>query len=362
MFADRSCRMFAIALAVSSVSLHSVALQLPATQQICYQASVPLQQTYWSTSIPIPKFDPALGNLQQIDIQFNMSASGSIQIESLDASPTVFFVYFGCTASLLRPNMSVIDTISPSASYNLSLAQFDGTLDFAGASGTSISPTATATDNLVSPPPTSDLIDFTGPAGNPGTILLSAAAVNSSAVFGPGNFAFIASVQASVSVQVCYTYLPSSTGSTYCFGDGSSLACPCGNFGSSGNGCASSVNSAGANLTASGIPSISADSFALQGAGMPNSAALYYQGTTQIDGYFGDGKRCVGGSIVRIGTKLNIGGMSRYPVGADTLISLRGMNSAGAIRTYQVWYRNAAPYCTPSTFNLTNGLKVTWVP
>jgi hypothetical protein len=27
---------------------------------------------------------------------------------------------------------------------------------------------------------------------------------------------------------------------------------------------------------------------------------------------------------------------------------------------YQLWYRNAAAFCTPSTFNLTNGLDVTW--
>ena len=27
---------------------------------------------------------------------------------------------------------------------------------------------------------------------------------------------------------------------------------------------------------------------------------------------------------------------------------------------YQVWYRNAASFCTPSTFNLTNGVLVTW--
>jgi hypothetical protein len=29
---------------------------------------------------------------------------------------------------------------------------------------------------------------------------------------------------------------------------------------------------------------------------------------------------------------------------------------------YQVWYRNASAFCTPATFNLTNGLRVTWVP
>jgi hypothetical protein len=95
---------------------------------------------------------------------------------------------------------------------------------------------------------------------------------------------------------------------------------------------------------------------------MPNSAALYFQGTTQVDAQFGDGKRCVGGSITRLGTKINSNGGSQYPGAAQPTISVRGMDSPGAVRDYQVWYRNAAPgFCTPSTFNLTNGLNVTWV-
>jgi hypothetical protein len=27
---------------------------------------------------------------------------------------------------------------------------------------------------------------------------------------------------------------------------------------------------------------------------------------------------------------------------------------------YQVWYRNAASFCTPSTFNLSNGIEIAW--
>jgi hypothetical protein len=32
------------------------------------------------------------------------------------------------------------------------------------------------------------------------------------------------------------------------------------------------------------------------------------------------------------------------------------------VRNYQAWYRNAAVFCSPSTFNLTNGYQVTWAP
>jgi hypothetical protein len=153
---------------------------------------------------------------------------------------------------------------------------------------------------------------------------------------------------------------------TFCSGDGSGTACPCGNFGIAGNGCASSVDPAGASLGATGFPSIVNDSLVLVGAHMPNSAVLYFQGTTPSAGgngtVFGDGLRCVAGSIVRLGTKLNAGGSSAYPSGSDVPISIRGSNAAGAVREYQCWYRNAAPFCTPSTFNLTNGLEATWMP
>jgi hypothetical protein len=36
--------------------------------------------------------------------------------------------------------------------------------------------------------------------------------------------------------------------------------------------------------------------------------------------------------------------------------------TAPGVRTYQAWYRNAAAFCTASTFNLTNGVQLTWGP
>ncbi len=162
--------------------------------------------------------------------------------------------------------------------------------------------------------------------------------------------------------------VPSASGSpvtAFCFGTGGT-ACPCGNAGLIGNGCASSVNANGANLSFSGVPSIAADTLVLLGSGMPNSSALYFQGTSQQNGglgvAFGDGLRCAGGSTIRLGTKTNGGGGSQYPVGGDLSVSVRGSNAAGNVRTYQVWYRNAAVFCTSDTFNLTNGLQVTWQP
>jgi photosystem II stability/assembly factor-like uncharacterized protein len=155
------------------------------------------------------------------------------------------------------------------------------------------------------------------------------------------------------------------TGSSFCAGDGSATACPCGNSSSagSGTGCASSLGT-GALITATGTPSLSSDTLVLLGSGMPNSFVLYFQGTTRQAGglgsVFGDGLRCAGGTVKRLGAKANVQGGSQYPGPGDAPISVRGAVSAPGLRTYQCWYRNAASFCTPSTFNTTNGLEIDW--
>jgi hypothetical protein len=63
---------------------------------------------------------------------------------------------------------------------------------------------------------------------------------------------------------------------------------------------------------------------------------------------------------VRLSSVVNVSGASRYPGAADPAISVRGAITSPGVRTYQVWYRNSAEFCTPSTFNLTNGVEIEW--
>ncbi|MBK7876738.1 MAG: VCBS repeat-containing protein [Planctomycetes bacterium] len=160
---------------------------------------------------------------------------------------------------------------------------------------------------------------------------------------------------------------------SYCFGDGTGTACPCGNSGGAGRGCANSVNANGAVLTVSGWPSIANDTLVLHAAGMPNSvspSSQYLQATLQDNGGFGtpiqDGLRCVGGAIVRLGARPNSGNQSQYPDVGNQPVSIRGgLVSLGMPQTrhYQVFYRNAAAtFCPPGTANWTNGLSIVWGP
>ena len=161
------------------------------------------------------------------------------------------------------------------------------------------------------------------------------------------------------------TFDPNPVVVAYCSGDGSATACPCANSGIAEHGCANSVNSSGAALSGAGGASLSNDTLVLAGSGMPNASALYFQGTTRQNGgagnVFGDGLRCAGGTIVRLGDEEQRERQLAVSARAATAdLGARRQSRSPGMRTYQVWYRNAAAFCTPSTFNLTNGIEVAW--
>ncbi len=160
---------------------------------------------------------------------------------------------------------------------------------------------------------------------------------------------------------------------SFCWAGSPGSACPCGPT-PIPRGCGNSVYFEGAELTSTGIPSISSDTLRLQvglhqNSGLPNASGLFFQGTNQVQGgsgvAFGDGLRCVGGSIMRIAIVAPNGqGYALYPRSAsDPSVSLVGGVAAGDVRHYQFWYRDPNPgFCTPATFNLTNGITALWQP
>ncbi len=159
------------------------------------------------------------------------------------------------------------------------------------------------------------------------------------------------------------------SGSPYCFGDGSGTACPCGNSSApgSGTGCANSTGS-GARLSGSGIPHVSADTLVLHAVGLPpNVLTVIFQGQANVAGGagspYGDGLRCVQTGLRRIAARsASSGGALSYPGAGDPSVSVRGqVPTSGALRYYQITYRNQAGPCG-THLNLTNGLAVAWAP
>jgi hypothetical protein len=162
------------------------------------------------------------------------------------------------------------------------------------------------------------------------------------------------------------------SGAPFCVGDGiAGTTCPCLNNNPTGmeRGCLHSDGSGG-KLYAIGNASLSNDTFKLVGTGMaPVSTCLYFQGTSKLNNgrglQFGDGLRCAGGSIIRLGVGHNTYfGDSTFPESnGDPDISVTGnIPGVGGWRYYQVWYRDVPTFCTASPFNLTNGYEVFWRP
>jgi hypothetical protein len=158
-------------------------------------------------------------------------------------------------------------------------------------------------------------------------------------------------------------------GTVFCAGDGTlPTACPCSNYGIEGHGCSNSSNPNGALLTVTGFtePDPSGlESMVLHGSGMPaTSPALYLKsnGHNSNGVLFGDGVRCVSGTLIRLRTKINVGGQSRFPEPGDPSLSVKGGTPPGSGITayYQIYYRNAGDYCAPGTFNMSNGVSVVW--
>jgi hypothetical protein len=177
----------------------------PQTAQVCYNDSIPFQFTNWSSSVSIPKFDPTLGDLVSIEFQLQAQVRGSARAESLDNSPTTVNTQFAATITLTRPDLSLLVVSVPVANFTDNFTAFDGVIDFGGTSGvTHANILANDMQSVMSPPPASDLVLFTG-AGN---IVLPVTAAGNSMATGSGNLITQFSTEAEALVRVCYNYLP----------------------------------------------------------------------------------------------------------------------------------------------------------
>jgi hypothetical protein len=124
--------------------------------------------------------------------------------------------------------------------------------------------------------------------------------------------------------------------------------------------CVGEPNSAGsgASMQGTGSTSIIANDFVLNATGCPSSKpGLFFFGPNQVQTPFGDGTRCVGGSLTRLAVVTTDAGGSasqaldygNLPAGAQI--------SAGSSWNFQFWYRDPAGP-GGSGFNVSNGLEV----
>ncbi len=146
------------------------------------------------------------------------------------------------------------------------------------------------------------------------------------------------------------------TGTPYCFGDGSGDPCPCGNTGGTGEGCANSTGVGGL-LVGHGSLSVAADDLGFDGSGLlPGQGALLFVANNQLTGLtFGDGLRCAGGALIRLGVKVpSATGEATWGPG----LGVKGGWAAGDIRNFQLWYRDPVGSPCAFEFNTSNAVNV----
>ncbi len=168
---------------------------------------------------------------------------------------------------------------------------------------------------------------------------------------------------------------PASPMTHYCNpGLAGTLACPCANPPALGGlGCNNSDNTGGAGIGAVGAASLASDSIVITTYGQKLTATtVVLQGTTQnlTGAVFGQGVRCVAGTLKRLYVKPAVAGGVSVPASGDPSISARSAAlgdplSAGAHREYMAYYRDptVSGGCpATSTFNATTAGTLIWAP
>ena len=147
---------------------------------------------------------------------------------------------------------------------------------------------------------------------------------------------------------------------TFCFGDGVTGACPCGNFSAagSGEGCAHSAGY-GARLSATGSPFVADDDvvFTVSQA-RPGQPSVLVQGAAQrTPTPFKDGAFCLGNPTVRVeAVALDADGAGM----TSGSIVTRGEVVPGDTRYYQQWFLDPGGSPCGSGSNFTNAVRIDW--
>jgi len=124
--------------------------------------------------------------------------------------------------------------------------------------------------------------------------------------------------------------------------------------------CVATNNSTGqpALMSYTGTVSIAANNFALVCTGLPSSAfGLFYYGPNETQQVFGNGFRCVSGSVWRLGVQQANNGVMTRAINYGNLPP-GGQITPGLTRKFQCWYRN--PAAGGAGYNLSNGLSASF--
>jgi hypothetical protein len=384
-FTQGGALMKQVPIPIAAAALAALALSTPVQAQACgagtHASAVsvtsslgPSQPPWANVQLQVSQFAPVAGQtLIQADIVVLGGVSGSTQFEHIATQNGCTITWcLGSAVHLTLPTPTSSLDLTPQQCGSNPLATYDGTLDYGGTSGvTNHVPLTLQSQTVTITDPSVLASVFTGS----GEVTFTTSANDISTHSGCPNLAAIFINDTEIIVAVVYTYC--GAGVTMCVpGEFGTMTCPCGNpqlpAGAS-KGCNNSAGAGGAVLSSGGQALLSADSVVFTTSGeTPTATSIVLQGNASnpSGSVFGQGVRCVSGSLVRLYTKHAVNGSIVAPAPGDPTVSARSAAFgdtivAGETRWYLVYYRdpNIPIVCLSSaSFNATQGQAISWQP
>ena len=172
--------------------------------------------TGWTNSIDVNRFDPALGTLESVNVTLSGDLATQVEAENEDPTGASVSVTQDATLALTLPGTT--ETASALIASSIGLAGYDGSPDFAGASGAIEQGHTVGSTTSAQLGDAADLAAFIGT----GTVAVPIAAIGTSSLDGPGNLLATLLAQAGATATVSYTYLPLPV--IACFAGGTRIA------------------------------------------------------------------------------------------------------------------------------------------
>ena len=158
----------------------------------------------WSGQSSINAFNPALGTLTQVDLKVNGKVTTSVKVENLDTDASTAKLALNNKLFVLGPSGTIEGLAGPNL-YSATMAAFDGSVDFVGASG--FNPGARTMDVITTSQVTAaqGLSAWTGT----GMVNLRAAARGTSVQESNTNLMSSITTQGRLELEVVYNFIPS---------------------------------------------------------------------------------------------------------------------------------------------------------
>jgi hypothetical protein len=169
---------------------------------LTYENSVDFKKTNSDKQITLPKFDRSLGKLESVLFELSGKVKGSVELENRDAKAALATGNLAAEINLKKPDDSLLLVALPTASVEQNLSAYDGTLDFDGNSGITLTDISNTKKESAFFTVKDDLTPFVGD----GSFNLFLEAIGKSEATGAGNFVAGFETYAGANVMVSYTY------------------------------------------------------------------------------------------------------------------------------------------------------------